>query len=404
MTLKQIQERLAEIKKELDERGEDLTEKEIEARETEIAELIEKRTALISGNERRAAMLETLAENTQESSVVRSFGAIPTPAPDAQAENRAADTDDIYGTLEYRNAFMRNVMRGEPMPAEYRDAAVTHTTDVGLVIPTVVLNQIIEKMEAVGMILPLVSRRSFRGGLNIPISTVKPVATWVAEGKGSDAQKLPTGQIEFKYHKLRCAVAVTLEVETMALSAFESMLVRNIVKAMVKALEDAIINGDGNGKPKGILAETVVTGQKVDSTAPSYQDLLDAEAALPVEYENNARWCMTKKTFMLYFGLTDDTGQPIGRVNYGIANRPERFLLGRPVAICNYIDSFTPTLAANKPFTFLFDFEDYMLNTNYQMGVKKYEDNDTDDWITRALMLVDGKVTDKNSLVKIVKK
>ena len=44
-----------------------------------------------------------------------------------------------------------------------------------------------------------------------------------------------------------------------------------------------------------------------------------------------------------------------------------------------------------------------MLNTNYSMGVKKYEDNDTDDQITKGIMLVDGKVVDKNSLV-VVKK
>ena len=44
-----------------------------------------------------------------------------------------------------------------------------------------------------------------------------------------------------------------------------------------------------------------------------------------------------------------------------------------------------------------------VLNTNYSMGVKKYEDNDTDDQITKGIMLVDGKVVDKNSLV-VVKK
>ena len=51
----------------------------------------------------------------------------------------------------------------------------------------------------------------------------------------------------------------------------------------------------------------------------------------------------------------------------------------------------------------LFNFKDYVLNTNYSMGVKKYEDNDTDDQITKGIMLVDGKVVDKNSLV-VVKK
>jgi hypothetical protein len=37
------------------------------------------------------------------------------------------------------------------------------------------------------------------------------------------------------------------------------------------------------------------------------------------------------------------------------------------------------------------------------MGVKKYEDNETDDLVTKAIMVVDGKVIDLNSLVVLKK-
>jgi hypothetical protein len=66
-------------------------------------------------------------------------------------------------------------------------------------------------------------------------------------------------------------------------------------------------------------------------------------------------------------------------------------------------DEYSAALAKDTIFAFLFNFKDYVLNTNYSMGVKKYEDNDTDDQITKGIMLVDGKVVDKNSLV-VVKK
>ena len=48
--------------------------------------------------------------------------------------------------------------------------------------------------------------------------------------------------------------------------------------------------------------------------------------------------------------------------------------------------------------------KDYVLNTNLNITIKKYEDNDTDDQVTKAIMIVDGKVVDKNSLVTITKK
>jgi HK97 family phage major capsid protein len=257
-------------------------------------------------------------------------------------------------------------------------------------------------MEAVGMILPLVTKTSYKGGLSIPNSTVKPVATWVAEGAGSDKQKKTTGSITFAYHKLRCAVAVTLETDTMALSAFESVLINNVSSAMVKALEQAIVSGTGTGTPKGILAETPATDQAVTGT-PAYASLIAAEAALPLEYETNAVWCMTKKTFMSFIGMVDDQKQPIARVNQGINGKPERVLLGRPVVLCNYLDSYATGLTTATVWAFLFDFSDYVLNTNYNVAIKRYEDNDTDDMVTKAVMLADGKVVDKNSLVTLVK-
>ena len=403
--LKEIEARLAQIKGELTTRAAELTEAEIAALETEVTALQEERAALQAAAEKRKALLEKIANGepvegdggeTAPVNVLRNFK--PT-------ENSDGDGDK-YGSLAYRKAFMQHVCRGAKIPAEYRADAVSKTTDVGAVIPTTVLNQIVEKLESTGMILALVTRTAHKGGVGIPVSTVKPVATWVNEGAGSEKQKKDIkkdGMITFAYHKLRCAVAVSLEVDTMAMSAFETLLINNIVEAMTKAIEQAIIDGDGTGKPKGILQETPADGQTIDSAAPAYADLINAEAALPQAYENGAVWCMSKKTFMQYYGLTDANGQPIGRVNYGIAGKPERTLLGRPVVCCDYVKSYAATLAAGTAFAFLFNFKDYVLNTNYAMGVKRYEDNDTDDTVTKGIMLADGKVVDKNSLVVIQK-
>jgi HK97 family phage major capsid protein len=399
--LAEIEARLLAIKSDIETKGAELTAEVITAYETEVTTLKTERAALLAANEKRSGILASIAEGETAATVTRSF---PSPAANtvaSGAEQRGVKDDDPFGTMEYRKAFMAHVLRGTPIPAEFRADAITETSDVGTVIPTVTLNQIIEKIETVGMILPLVTRTAYRGGLTIPTSSVKPIATWVAEGAGSDKQKKTTGSITFNYYKLRCAVAVTLEVDTMALSAFESTLIKNVVEAMTKSLEAAIIGGSGNGQPKGITTESVVSGQGITAVAPGYADLIAAEAALPQAYESGTVWCMSKKTFMQYYGLLDSAGQPIGRVNYGIAGKPERSLLGRPVVVCDYVDSFTPSLGTTKVFAFLFNFSDYVLNTNYQMGVKRYEDNETDDQITRAVMLADGKVVDNGSLVTL---
>lgn len=320
----------------------------------------------------------------------------------------SAPDEDLYASLDYRKAFMNNVIKGAAIPSQFLNAdANTTTGDVGSIIPSTVMEKIIEKVEATGMILPLITRTAYKGGVAIPISSVKPVATWVAEGSGSDKQKKTTGNITFAYYKLRCAVSVSFETDNITLAVFESTIINNITEAMAKALEQAIISGTGKGQPKGILTETPADGQALEIAATAdvaYSDLITAEAALPLEYESNAVWCMSKKSFMAFTGMVDTQGQPIARTNHGINGRPERILLGRTVVLNNYVGSYTKTVAKDMTFAFLFNFKDYVLNTNYQMSLKKYEDNDTDDQVTKAIMLADGKVVDKNSLVTITKK
>jgi HK97 family phage major capsid protein len=189
----------------------------------------------------------------------------------------------------------------------------------------------------------------------------------------------------------------------MAISAFEPAFVRQVSEAMVKAIEGKIVSSaDGTTSPKGILAETPADGQALTASTLTYQLLCDAEAALPQAYEGNALWCMTKKTFMSFIGMTDQQKQPVARINYGIGGKPERILLGRNVVLAgDYLDSFSTTLGAGKVYAFLFNFQDYALNTVYDMGIQRKQDWDTEDMLTKAVMACDGKVVDKNSLVTL---
>lgn len=395
MNLKEIEARIAEIKNELETRAAELTVEESNKLVDEAEQLNEQRKALVEAAEKRNAALANIAAG--EGKTVRTFAAPNGAAP--------VEDDDKYASMAYRKAFMQYVTRGTDIPAEYRTDANTKTTDVGNVIPTTVVDQIISKLENVGGILALVTKTAYKGGVAIPKNTVKPVATWVAEGAGSTKQKLAVGSVTFAYHKLRCAVSVSLEVDTMSIAAFEAYLVRVIVEAMTKKLEESIIKGSGSGEPTGIINTTPDDGESiatVNVAALSYATLIDAEAELPEEYEGNAKWCMSKKTFMGFIGLVDENGQPIARVNHGLDGKVERYLLGREVVCTQHLPSFAAA-DTNAKFGFLFDFTNYDLNTNYAMGVKKYEDNDTDDQITKAIMLADGKVVDYYGLVLLKK-
>lgn len=309
--------------------------------------------------------------------------------------------------LEYRTQFMNYVLKGTPIKMS-NSPETTVTTDVGAVIPQTIVNRIVEKIEKVGNILNLVTRTYYKGGVVVPTSSAKPTASWVAERGTTDTQKKALGSVTFAYNKLKVQIAVSLEVENVTLDIFEQTIVRQVSEAMARALDAAIINGRGTTtyhEPLGILAETPVSGQTVEvteSNALTYANLIAMEAALPEGYDD-AIYVMNKKTFVSQvLGMVDTTGQPIARVDSGIDGKPAYTLFGRHVEFTSQLAAYTGgTVAADTIVAFLFRMEDYMLNTNLQPTISKYTDQDTDDEVTKCIMLADGKVVDKNSLVTL---
>ena len=313
-----------------------------------------------------------------------------------------ADSD-----MEYRKAFMNYVLKGTPIKMQNGTDYQTTTSDVGPVIPTTIMNRIVELMESNGNILAKVTRTAFKGGVKVPVSAAKPTAVWLAERAGGNTQKMDvSGSVVFGYYKLKVSVAVSLIVENVTLDIFEKTLSANIAEAMVRALEDAIINGTGSGQPKGILAETAAVTIEADVTASTgdgvtYATLLAMEGALPTAYENGAEWVMNKKFFYNYIqAIVDSNGQPIARVDAGIDGKLVHTIFGRPV---NFTDHMAVPTNDNPTgvFAFIAKLEDYMINTNMGVTVSRYVDESSDDTVTKAIMIADGKMIDTHSIIAL---
>lgn len=320
-------------------------------------------------------------------------------------------TNPVNDDMEKRLAFANYVVKGV-LPEEMRANAITNTGNVSVAIPQNLLPQILTRVEEIGMVLSLVTRTAYPVGQTILSDGVKPVATWVNEGAGSDKQaKTGMGSITFSAHKLRCEIAFTQEVSVQTIPAFEALFVRQVSEAMVKAIEGKIVSADsGTASNAGILyrasgSDKAVTIAKLATGKLTYKTLCDAEALLPQEYEGSAKWFMSKKTFMSFVAMTDEGGQPISRVNYGIGGKPERTLLGRDVVLTGtYLPDYTEATATEDvTFAFLFNPADYVLNTSYDLGIQSKQDWDNENHCVKAVMSVDGKVIDRNSLVKLVK-
>ncbi len=322
------------------------------------------------------------------------------------ATTRAVDPHD---TMEYRRAFMEYVLRGKKSDVlEFRGDETTLPSDIGAVIPTTILNRIVEKMEETGRIWGRVTKTSIQGGVEIPVSTAKPTAVWLAAGQMADKQKKEvTGKIVFSYHKLQVRVAVELVASVVALPIFEQTVADNIAEAMVKALDQAIISGIGTGQPLGIVKHTVPS-ERVVEIAPAdfgkYSTWPAVFAKVPRSYRSGVVLILNDADWHKYMvGMVDSTGQPIARVNYGLDGSIEERFLGREViAVEDLLPSIDEADEGNVV-AILVRLEDYMVNSNMGITYRRYFDENTDEWISKATMIADGKLADPNGVVLIIK-
>lgn len=335
-----------------------------------------------------------------------------------QGQQQRSETEDPFGTLEYRKAFMKFAKTGEITPElraagnpEFRADAMTTTGDVSAVIPTTILNEVIRKVTEYGQVYSRVRKLSVKGGVSIPILSLKPTATWIGEDSPSKKQKVQANtNVSFSYYGLECKVATSLLADTVTLTGFENVIIDLIVEAMVIALDTAIIKGDGNGKALGITVDTRVPAGQIVTLKPDEFTSWTAWkkkvfAKMPLKYKAGANFFMASGTFEGYIdGMVDANGQPIGRVNYGITNGPqERFggketILVEDDIVANYDDANTGDVVA-----VYCNLKNYGLNSNLQMMMFRYFDHDTNEWVDKAILICDGKLIDPNGVV-IVKK
>lgn len=414
--LKEIQDRKIEIRNLLlasvetatstSDNEENRSEKSIseEAKKSINLDQIEEELKALEQEEIEIRKKQEIAAKINVSSSSEEYRTVIKPKDDSSSKkssevNVMENKNEFMTTPEYRKAFFEYVKTGV-MPQEFRNNAFSTTAaaSAGAAIPTTTLNRIIERLNNAGMILPTVTRTAYQTGIAIPVSSVKPVATWVAERATSDIQQKTVGAVTFGAYKLRVAVGVSLEVDVLAIDALETTIVNNIADAMVQALETAIISGSGTGQPKGIITETPVTGQTLAGAAFDFDTLINMESKLPAQYEAGSYWVMSKATFLQLKSVKDQNKRPILDVD-DIMNHT---LLGRQVILCDYL----PTLASattGDVVAFIFRMSDYVLNTAYNISLKTYEDDLTEDVVRKAILLADGKVVDKNSLVTFKK-
>lgn len=318
--MNKLQERLFAIntrKAELRTAIEANTAEDMDATETELRTL----NTELEGIEKRMKLIDTITTTT-----------IDKPE-DNKMENRTFTLDD----KEYRSAFLKTLMRQNLTEIEKR---AYDTSNASGVIPTQTANVIFESMTKIAPMLKEITLMNVAGNLKIATQGTRNAAAKHTENDPVNpaADTLVTVELGgYEYIKI---ISISESVSTMSVDSFEGWLAEMLAGDLAVALEDAIVNGDGTGDPRGVkYATTWNASNSIDyGSGLIYDNMTSAIALLPAQYDAGAKWLMNKASFWNQVAkITDSEGNPI--VVKDVISGMGTLVLGYPILISDKVGS-----------------------------------------------------------------
>ena len=224
----------------------------------------------------------------------------------------------------------------------------------GYLVPDEYDRRLIDILNEENVMRTLGTRITTSGEHKINIAASKPAAAWIEEGGALTFGDATFDQIILDAHKLHVAIKVTEELLYDNAFGLENYIITQFGKALSNAEEDAFINGDGVGKPLGILAAT--GGAEVGVTSSgniTTDDVINLVYSLKRPYRKNAVFLTNDKCLGYLRTLKDNNGQYLWQPSLQ-AGEPDR-VLGYKV----YTSPFFPEPEDGKPCVAFGDFSYY---------------------------------------------
>ena len=334
-------------------------------------------------------------------------------------ENRA--NDNAVSTMEERTAFMNYYLRGEKseyLRYETRSDAAGTSSNLGVLIPQTVIQEIIKEIEKVrGVLYSKVRKLNVKGGVKFPIGSFTATFHRISETGKSDRQNaggIGADSVVFSYKIGEIRLARTLLQTVLSVPVFEQELAKVIVEAYVAAMDDEILNGDGDDEMNGILTEAAkVSGSRIPSTNiiefteadmadwKSWQTKLFAKIPLGMR-KYRPEFVMSAGTYEANIKtLKDNNNRPVYAETFNPIDGDETSTFkGKEVAFVendvfgDFDDIDVSVGSTDSPFFGMYwvPSKAYAINSNLEFSVRDYFDEETNQYVKKAIVINDGNV------------
>lgn len=336
--------------------------------------------------------------------------------------------DDPRATMEYRKAFMDFVKTGKRSSVLVTRSGddQNESGDLGVLIPTTVVQEIIKGVEKVyGQLYADVRKLNIKGGVKFPIGSFDATFTRIGEnGAPTDRQNggSITGSVEFSYKIGEIRLAQTLLANILSVPVFETELAKVIVEAYVKAMDNEILNGSGaSNQCEGILTEAAkVSGSRIPAANIiefTTADMADWKtwqkklfAVIPLSMRGlSPKFVMTPNTYEANIKtLHDDNNRPVYAETYNPVDGSERATFkGKEVTFVEEgqgIENFDDATDGEYFGMYWVGEKAYAINSNMEFAVKRYFDEEKLQYVDRAIVINDGKILDPKYIYLLKKK
>lgn len=345
----------------------------------------------------RADRLDAAANLAKDLDDVRNTVNRPTVEAPASAKNANPLASEVY-----RASFDRYARVGKNgLDFDVLNALQVGTdSEGGFITPEEFETQIVEFIQDINQMRQYVSVITTASDRNIPVEETLGSATWLAEEAAYSESDAAFGRVTLGAHKLGTIIRVSEELLQDAFFSVEGYLARNFGKRFGLAEEAAFVNGDGVGKPSGIVGGAGVGQTTAAPTAITGDELIDLYHSVPRQYRSGSSvaWLMNDSTVKMVRKLKDADGQYIWQPGLQ-AGQPDS-ILARPLVTSSAMPAAT---TGNRSVVFG-DMSGYQVADRRGMTMQRlnelYAANGQVGF--RAYKRMDGKMVDASGIKALV--
>lgn len=331
-----------------------------------------------------------IARLERQEAVDREMNA-PTSQPLTQKPgNTKTEEKTGRATDAYKAAFWNATRARDGITYEVRNALqVGADSEGGYLCPDTFADELVKGLTAQTVVRSLAKVINTSSGQHkIPVVASRGTASWIEEEgpipEGDDI----FGQQHIGAHKVGTLIKVSEELLHDSAFDLEQYFIDEFARRIGNKEEDAFLNGDGAGKPTGILNDAEVGLTAASATAITADELVDLFYSLDAPYRTNAVWLVNDSTMRAIRKLKDANGQYLWQK--ALHEGDHETLLGKPI----FHSPFAPELGAGKKAVAFGDFSFYWIGDRTGITFRRLNERyaDTGQVGFLATKRVDGKL------------